>query len=236
MPERKQAAAPPAGPSVKVAIIIDDVGYDDNLDRRAATIPFPLTFSVLPGLDSSAASAARLREAGCEIMLHLPMEPEDYPLNNPGPGALFTFMSPEEIRDTIRQDIRSVPGATGVNNHMGSLFTVREDLLGVVFEELRHHDFFFVDSRTTTATVARTVARRFGVKTGRRSVFLDNSDEPAAIRAQLDQLFRVALRDGAAIGIAHYRGGTLDVLSADVPELLRRHPSVRMVHASDVVH
>lgn len=237
----KSAAAlepPTAGrePVAKVAIIIDDVGYHGELDQLAVAIPFPLTFSVLPGLDSSAASAVLLRSAGCEIMLHLPMEPEQYPEKNPGPGALFTFMTPDEIRQTIRDDILSVPGARGANNHMGSLFTVREDLLKVVFEELRRHDLFFIDSRTTTATVAQRVARKLGVKTGRRSIFLDNLDDPSAITTQLEQLFEVAARDRSAVGIGHYRETTLRVLTSEVPRLSRLHPGIELVYASDVVN
>lgn len=240
-PEKKpssEKASPPAArsPQPKVAIIIDDVGYHGELDRSAANLPFPLTFSVLPGLDSSAASAALLRAAGSEIMLHLPMEPERYPEKNPGPGALFTFMTPEEIRRTIREDILSVPGARGVNNHMGSLFTVREDLLKVVFQELRRHGLFFIDSRTTTATAAQKVARRLGVRTARRSVFLDNSQDPSAITAQLELLFKVALKERSAVGIGHYRATTLQVLATEVPRLCRLHPQVELVFASDVVN
>lgn len=227
----------PAGraPEAKVAIIIDDVGYHGELDERAAAIPFPLTFSVLPGLDSSAVSAVRLHSSGCEIMLHLPMEPEKYPEKNPGPGALFTFMTPEEIRRTIREDILSVPGARGVNNHMGSRFTVREDLLKVVFLELRRHGLYFIDSRTTTATAAQRVARRLGVRTGRRSVFLDNRDDPTAIATQVEQLFEVAVRERSAVGIGHYRETTLQVLASEVPRLCRLYPGVKLVYASDVV-
>ncbi len=222
-------------PTSQVAIIIDDVGYHGQLDGQAAAIPFPVTYSVLPGLDSSSTSAVRLISAGCEVMLHLPMEPERYPEKNPGPGALFTFMTPEEIRSTIRQDILSVPGARGVNNHMGSHFSVREDLLKVVFEELRRHDLYFIDSRTTTDTAAQKVARRLGLKNGRRSVFLDNSEDPAAIAKQLEELFRVARRDHRAVGIGHYRQSTLDVLATEVPRLCRLHPDVELVYASDVV-
>lgn len=247
-PQEKRSSAPPkdpappvaqppaaAPPAARVAIIIDDVGYDSDLDALAVGIPFPLTFSVLPGLDSSAASAVRLGAAGCEIMLHLPMEPENYPEKNPGPGALFTFMTHDDIRNTIREDILSVPGASGVNNHMGSLFTLREDLLKVVLEELRGKGLYFVDSRTVTGTAAQKVARRLGVPTARRAVFLDNVEDGAAIAAQLEQLFQVAARDHTAIGIGHYRENTLLVLAAEVPRLRKQYPGVELVHASSVV-
>lgn len=236
--EKPPEPEPPASvpPAARVAIVIDDVGYHGDLDALATGLPFPLTFAVLPGLSSSASSAARLRSAGGEIMLHLPMEPENYPENDPGPGALFTFMTHEEIRRTLREDLSLVPGVSGVNNHMGSRFTVREDLLKVVFEELRRHDLYFIDSRTTTATAALRVARRHGVPAGRRSVFLDNEEDAGAITARLDQLFRVAREDRIAIGIGHYRESTLLVLATEVPRLRRRYPDVNLVYASDIVN
>jgi len=238
LPDEQRETDPllPALQPARVAIIIDDVGYDGNLDALAAGIPFPLTFSILPGLDHSAESAVRLYNAGFEIMLHLPMEPDRYPEKNPGPGALYTFMTEEEIVGTLRDDLLSVPDARGVNNHMGSLFTLREDLLEVVFGELRRRGLYFIDSRTVSSSAAYTVARRLGVRSARRSVFLDNVEDEEAITDRLEELFETAARAHSAIGIGHHRETTLLVLAAEIPRLLRQHPDVELVYASHMVN
>ena len=106
----------------KIAILIDDIGYDPGALRRLLAIEAPLAFSVLPRIPHSRSSAEAVHRAGREVLLHLPMEPHGYPDRNPGAGLLFASMTAREIRKTLEEDMKSVPHAEGVNNHMGSKF------------------------------------------------------------------------------------------------------------------
>jgi polysaccharide deacetylase 2 family uncharacterized protein YibQ len=241
-PQRDESASEPPGPAAsaagrsgRVALIVDDVGQDEQLLDLAASIPFPVSYSVLPLLPCSASSAERLHRAGFEILLHLPMEPEGYPADDPGPGALLTSMSPEEIRRTVAEDLDSVPHVAGVNNHMGSLFCQREDLLEEVFEELRRQGLFFVDSRTTAGTVALRMAREQGLRAAERAVFLDQDDSRELVHRRLAELFQRGRREGAAIGIGHFRRPTLEELAAGVPRLRAEHPEITVEFVSALV-
>jgi len=144
------------------------------------------------------------------------MEPEDSGWD-PGPGALFVAMSPQRIRRVLNQDLAALPGAIGINNHMGSRFTRDPTAMTVVLEAIRAKGLFFIDSLTSPASIGYREARRLGVPTLRRDVFLDNVQDPAAITARLEELVRRARQTGAAVGIAHPKPTTLETLAAFRP-------------------
>ncbi len=196
----------------KVAIIIDDLGYDPDLAFSFIQLDLPLCFSVLPHAPFTGLVVQEANDEGCEVMLHLPMEPKDYPSVDPGPGALFLSMAEHEIIEILDQDLREVPGARGVNNHMGSSFTENRDKMLVVLKELKKRRLFYVDSLTTSGTVGFDLAREIGLAAARRSVFIDNDLTPKAIRKQMEQLLSIARRSGSAIGIGHPHKETLRVL------------------------
>jgi len=196
----------------RVAIIVDDLGYDRALACALADVDLPLCFSVLPMAPRTedVARVAKMRHR--ELMLHIPMEPKGYPELNPGPGALLNDMDEAEIRDLLRRHLKEIPGAEGANNHMGSSFTEHATQTAVVLEELRKKGLFFVDSKTSGHSVAYRLAREMGVRTTQRNVFLDNEPSEEAIARQLDRLLSIARHRGAAVGIAHPFPGTLDAL------------------------
>jgi polysaccharide deacetylase 2 family uncharacterized protein YibQ len=196
----------------RVAIIIDDIGNDPGLALSFTQLGFPVTLSLLP-LGAHTGAIVRLaRERGCEYMLHLPMEPKDYPLVDPGPGSLFRKMEDDQIRQILNDDLKRVPGAKGVNNHMGSEFTEDESKMSVVLQEIKKRALFYVDSRTTSQTVAYTVAKQIGVPVASRTMFLDNDLSTQAMEFQLERLLAVARESGAAIGIGHPHKETLGFL------------------------
>jgi uncharacterized protein len=158
----------------QIAIIIDDIGFDLRLVEELALIKAPIAFAILPDAPHATEAARLLRGAGKEILLHLPMEPRSYPAENPGAGALFTRMDASEIRRQIEADLNAVPYASGVNNHMGSLFMENEAGLTIVMEELAKRDLFFVDSRTTPNSLGRKAAARAGVRFAERAIFIDH--------------------------------------------------------------
>jgi polysaccharide deacetylase 2 family uncharacterized protein YibQ len=229
-PARKEATAEIA----KVAIVIDDFGYDGRLARRFLQIDAPLSFSVLPNGTFSKSIARRVRQAGRELMLHLPMEPKGYPEVNPGIGALLTEMTDMELVAVLRKNLDAFPDIKGVNNHMGSKFCENEEKLRLVMRELKNRGLFFVDSRTTTRTQAYRVAQEEEVPSAERNVFLDNIQSPQAVRRQLKRLIQLAKLKGEAIGIAHPHEVTLKVLKEDVPKL--SSDGIELVPVSQLVH
>jgi len=216
----------------RVAIIIDDLGNDIDTVRRATDLRQRLTFAVIPHLRYSKEAAELLHARGFEIMLHLPMEPED-PHNDPGEGAVLERMEGAEIHAVVERDLAAVPWIRGVNNHMGSRLTADPRRMRFVLEALRGTPYYFVDSRTSAESVAFAVARELSVPTAQRAVFLDNVEEESAVRKQLEVLVARARADGVAVGIGHIKPLTVRVLAAWLPEAERR--GVRFVYASEVV-
>lgn len=171
----------------QIAVIIDDIGFDLRLVEELARIRAPIAFAVLPYAPHAVEAARLLHGAGKEILLHLPMEPRSYPVEDPGAGALFTNMDAGEIRRQIETNLTAVPYASGVNNHMGSLFMENEAGLSVVMEELAKRNLFFVDSRTTPNSLGRQAAARAGVRFAERAVFIDHHRGYSAALANLTQ-------------------------------------------------
>ncbi len=217
----------------RVAIIIDDLGYDRGLARAFASLDIPVALSVLPMAPRTADIAAEAARTGWELMLHLPMEPKGYPRLNPGPGALLSTMQAREIRDLVQRHLAEVPGALGVNNHMGSCFTEQGDKMAVVLGELHRKGLFFVDSKTTARSVAYDMARNMGIPAAKRSVFLDNDPARRAVGIQMERLVRVARHRGEAVGIAHPFPGTLEALKGEARKLSGQ---VEIVTISELVN
>lgn len=193
-----------------VAIVIDDLGQDLKPARELASISKRITFSVMPGLPQSKKVAELARKNGNELFLHLPMEPRDTNGKRASVGTLRANMTPMEFMSTIADDIASVPGAVGVNNHEGSGLTENREAMKFLMAELKARELKFLDSLTSSKSIAYATAKEFGLKAAKRDVFLDNDGEhAAAIRKQLDELVRVAKKNGKAIGIGHPHPATI---------------------------
>jgi polysaccharide deacetylase 2 family uncharacterized protein YibQ len=224
----------PAAESLpKVAIIIDDLGYDRRIAQKFLDLDEGLTFSVLPHTPHTHLIAAAILKKGGEVMLHLPMEPLEYPSVDPGPGALLSSMSADDLIVQLRNDLSDVPGIKGVNNHMGSKLTAESARLYQVFSVLKQEGLFFIDSRSTAETVGRPSARLFQLPFAERDVFLDHVQDPDMIRLRIKELIQTARKNGEAIGIAHPSKTTLRILEEMLPMLKKE---VQLVPASHVVH
>ncbi len=211
-----------------VAIIIDDMGYDYAIDERFLKLPVPLSFAFLPYGPNTKRLARLARSKNRDVLVHVPMEPENKMLN-PGPGVLTLAMSVDSLIETLEQDIQEVPGAVGVNNHMGSRFTADRKAMKYVLAILKQKGLFFIDSRTTKNTVAFEMARQMGVPCGERAVFLDHSDNRKLIEHQVMRLVRLAQRDGSAIGIGHPYVNTYKVLYKMLP-IIQKDVAIVPVH------
>ncbi|HEY7369000.1 MAG TPA: divergent polysaccharide deacetylase family protein [Thermoanaerobaculia bacterium] len=202
----------------RIAIVIDDLGNDAAAVRRIAAWPWPVAGAVLPALPGSGPAARELARAGKEVLLHLPMEPAAAGAR-PGPGLVDRNQSDEQITATLDADLASVPAAVGVNNHMGSAATSDPRVMRAVLSELSRRGLYFLDSRTTDATVGASLARELSVPSVSRRVFLDAAISKEAVSKAFDELVRRAREEGEAVGIGHPHPETLEVLEARLPEL-----------------
>lgn len=215
-----------------IVLIIDDVGFDHQPLDAAMHIDPNLNFSVLPNAQHAHDFAEELHDAGFEVLCHLPMEPVDYPRQSPGKNAVMTTMTDAQIAETTREDIAAVPHAAGVNNHMGSRATSDPRVMRAVLTSLPK-GMFFIDSMTTSKSVAERLAREMRVPTAARQVFLDDVQQEDAVRKQLAQLTADAEQRGTAIGIGHMYPVTVRVLTEAAPQL--RAKGFRFVRASEAV-
>jgi len=198
---RVAARALPEPREVRLAIVIDDVGYSLSGLKEFLALPYPLAFSVLPDLPHSREAGRLIAAAGKELLVHLPMEPSSG--SNPGPGAVLTAQSDEEILELLNQSLERLPQAVGLNNHMGSRATADRRVMGVLLGFLRGRGLFFLDSRTTADTVGPELAGRLGVRLLERDVFLDNENSAAYIEGALRHGVRTAQARGSAVLIGH---------------------------------
>ncbi len=216
-----------------VAIIIDDLGYDKKIAKKLSNLNAMLTFSILPGSPFQKSIARLARDKGFGIMLHLPMEPVEYPDVNPGPGTLLTSMTPDQLTRQLEKDLDAVPFIKGVNNHMGSKMTAESSQMYQIFSILKKRGLYFVDSRTTAETLCKPSARLFQIPFAQRDVFLDHQVKVEFIRKQLNELLQIAQRNGYAVGIGHPHSLTYQVLHEKLPDLQKK---IRLVPASQIVH
>ncbi|MEA2087352.1 MAG: divergent polysaccharide deacetylase family protein [Candidatus Caldatribacteriota bacterium] len=218
--------------SPKAAFIIDDLGYETEVAKKMIELEFPVALSILPFLQYSESIAEEGRKNNQEIMLHLPMEANNSGAD-PGPGAIKSDMSEEEIRQAVRDCILNFPYIIGVNNHMGSKITEDREIMEIVLEEIKGYNLFFIDSMTTKHSIAYEAAQEMEIKSAVRSVFLDNENDMEYIKGQMLEVQETALREGEVIAIGHSRINTYYVLKRMIPELIRA--GIEIVPVSELV-
>jgi len=238
-PPEGQAKAPVAPPAEKpkhhhgsIVLILDDVGFEHQPIDEAMRIDPNVNFSILPNGSEARTFAERLNARGFELLCHLPMEPIDYPKQQPGANAIFTSMSDAEIAATTRRNVESVPNARGVNNHMGSRATLDSRVMRDVLKALPK-DLYFIDSKTSGGSIAGRMAKEMNIPTASRNVFLDDVQSERAVRRQVEMLSSIAEERGVAVGIGHPYAVTIRVLNELAPSLRAR--GFRFVRASEVV-
>jgi polysaccharide deacetylase 2 family uncharacterized protein YibQ len=214
----------------RIGLIIDDMGNQLWRGQDALALPGAITYSFLPHTAHGPGLARKAHLLGKEVMLHLPME--SVAGERLGPGALTASMSERQLRAELWAAIASIPHAVGLNNHMGSLLTSDPQAMGWLMASINDADLYFVDSRTTSETVAQRTAEETGVPSTRRDVFLDNEREPDAIRRQLRRLVGLALARGSAVGIGHPYPETIRVLAQELPRIQAK--GVRLVPISQL--
>jgi len=214
-------------PVPRLAIIVDDGGYDRAATEDILTLDPNLTLAILPSAPLTAETVQRARERGFELILHMPMDKTGIA------GQITTDMTPEQIHTRTEYALAQVPGAVGANNHMGSAFTEDPEGMAAFLEVLKDKALYFIDSRTTPHTKALDTAKRMGLRAASRDMFLDNKKDIEYIRGQFQALLALAKEKNCAIGICHFRPHSAEVLAEVLPTLERE--GIALVHASELV-
>lgn len=230
---KKEVKPLPVFKKGKVAIVIDDFGY--NLNEIDAWVKFakPITFSILPNLSYSSRIDNLAATNGKEVILHLPMEPQEQEKQPQESSTITARMAKRDMLDILNKTITSLPHAKGVSNHQGSKATEDINLMRNIFAELKKRNLFFLDSLVTNKSVCYDLASKMGIKFAQRDVFLDNVNEVERIMTQLDKLADLAQEKGYAIGVGHNRPKTLQALKEAAALLESR--GIEFVSLSELV-
>ena len=205
--------------SARIAVVIDDLGFQPVHDRAALTLDERLSVAVIPGTPGARDLARQAAEQQRDVLIHLPLAGLS---RDDCDSGLLECLDPnwpvEAIDHYLDQALREVPSAIGINNHQGSHFTadpaaVDQLVQGLVrLIERQNRPMMVLDSRTTPDTRLEDRSQQAGLPTLRRHVFIDHIDDEKAMARAWQDLLAMAKRDGAAVGIAHPRRTTLDFL------------------------
>lgn len=202
--------------AARIALVIDDLGRSVADVARIGALGVPVTYAVLPFESRSNEVREWIVAGGHELICHLPMEPANGA--NPGPGALTSEMGRHQLAKATRRALEAVPGAVGVNNHMGSSLTADRPAMQAILRVVRNRGLYFLDSRTSADSVGSSLAREMGIPTVERHVFLDGELTPEWIAGQFGRALEISRNDGAAVVIGHPHDVTLTTLEDLVPE------------------
>lgn len=200
----------------RVAIILSGLGLSSAATEAAIQdLPSEVTLAYQPFADNIQQWIQLSRAAGHEVLLNLPMEPVDFPANDPGPRALFVTLSPDENQDRMRWALSRVSGYVGVVNHMGSRFTTSRDAMQPILAELKARGLLFVDARSAARSVATVLASEMQVPRAINDRFLDNREvSRATVDARLAEVERIAKDAGVSIAIGQAFPVTLERIRA----------------------
>ena len=213
------ASLPALAGQPRVAIIIDDLGYQLNAGRRAIELPGPVAFAVLPGTPRAGDLARWAHARGKEVLLHLPLQANSADQGDE-PIGINLDMSREMLASTFEMALNSVPYVVGVNGHRGSLLTRHPGHMRWLMQEIgARSDLFFVDSYTTAHSVALQMATEAGVSAVRRDVFPDPDPSPETVTRQFERMKRLARKRGFVVAIGHPYESTLAFLESELPKL-----------------
>ena len=220
-------------PTATIVLILDDMGNNLELGRRAIALPGAISYAFLPHSPYSNSLANTAYQQKKEVLLHIPMS--NVHSRPTGPGTLTPIMDRQQLLDTMDANLASVPHVRGVNNHMGSLLTQLHQPMDWLMRALKQQQLYFIDSRTSPLTVAESTAEKHNVPTLRRDVFLDNARDTESITKQFNRLLARAKQQGYAVAIAHPYPETLSFLEQILPTLeaqgiTLKQPSQLLIH------
>ena len=220
-------------PEAKMAIIIDDFGFNRQGTKGILSINRPLTPAVLPFRPYSKKDAKLAQQAGLEVLLHQPLEPMS-PKADPGQGAIYTSMTHKEIKRTFLKNLNSLPKVSGINHHMGSRASTNPRIMNQLLDFVKEKDLFYVDSSTSHDSVGAKIARDKNIPTKENYLFIDNVDQQQEIEKMILRLSKIALKKGELLIIGHVKENTAQAIKATIPKL--EDKGIKLVYVSEIVN
>jgi polysaccharide deacetylase 2 family uncharacterized protein YibQ len=197
----KAVAGKPDGP--RIAIVVSGLGIGATGTAEAlAKLPGPVTFAFAPYSVSVEQLATRARNEGHEVLLQVPMEPFDYPDNDPGPQTLLTTLDAGQNVDRLHWLMSRFQGYVGISNYMGARFTASEPALTPVLRETAKRGLIYVDDGTSPRSLASQIAGANNLPFAKAEVVIDAVPTPAEIDRALARLEAAARERGVAVGVA----------------------------------
>ena len=198
-----------------IAIIVGGLGISASGTADAfAKLPAPVTFAFAPYGADLAALAARAAAEKHEVLLQAPMEPFDYPNNDPGPQTLLTSLTPDQNIDRLHWLMSRFQGYVGVVGYMGARFTASEPALSPVLRETAKRGLIFVDDGASPRSVAGQIAGSQNLPFVKTDIVLDAVPTPVEIDHALARLEMAAREHGSAVGIANALPATIARIAA----------------------
>lgn len=226
---------PRPGDPARIALLVNGLGLSQQVTTTAITkLPAPVTLALSPYGRNLQGWVRQARAAGHEIMLQIPLEPFDYPDNDPGPQTLLTSLSPEENQKRLLWLLARFTGYTGITNHMGAKFAAAQEVFLPVLEELRSRGLIYVDDGTSARSTAGSIARDLGLGFSVAQVQIDADKTREGIDEALAKLENVALENGFAIGV----GSSLPVTIERISDWAKRleDKGIVLIPVSAAVH
>jgi uncharacterized protein len=196
--------------SPRIAIVIGGLGISASGTADAfSKLPAPVTFALAPYGADLEKLAERARGEDHEVLLQVPMEPFDYPDNDPGPQTLLTSLTSEQNVDRLHWLMSRFHGYVGVASYMGARFTASEQALAPVLRKTAKRGLIYVDDGASPRSVAGQIAGSHNLPFAKTDLMLDAVPTPVEIDRALARLEMMARDNGAAIGLATAQPATI---------------------------
>lgn len=220
-----------------VAIVIDDFGNNGSGTLEMLNLGIPITAAVMPFMPYTKEDSQRIHDAGMEIIMHVPLEPENGKQSWLGPKGITNSLSDSEIEYRLSEGLKQIQWAKGMNNHMGSKAMKDERIVNILMLIAKRYSLYFVDSKTCNSKLSLDISKQINIDYTSRDIFLDNIKKQNEIEKQLKKLGELALKKGYAIGIGHVgpEGGiiTANAIKAVYPALLKQ--GIQFLSVSEII-
>lgn len=199
----------------RIAIVIGGIGLSQTGSQKAVRdLPEDITLAFAATGNSLQRWMQEARRKGHEIVLQVPMEPFDYPANDPGRGTLLAEKSATNNLANLHQAMAQITNYTGIMNYMGARFLSDDKAMDPVMRDIGKRGLLFLDDGSTARSLSGDFAKAIGFPHAYADVMIDAQVDRQAILAKLDELERIARRNGQAIGV----GAAFDETIAAVTE------------------